>query len=80
MKTLSGLPWTHKAGKILCGPTNSIVIAEMKPSTKADVNAAFIVRAVNTHEELLDIVRDLAKFAPYWLEQRAARVIAEEKL
>jgi len=52
----------------------------MKPSTKADVNAAFIVRAVNTHEELLDIVRDLAKFAPYWLEQRAARVIAEEKL
>lgn len=38
-----------------------------------------IVRAVNSHEALLELARDLAKYAPYSLEQRAQTIIAKAK-
>jgi hypothetical protein len=65
-------PWHYRAGEILAG-TQEVEIAEIKLPTKdvigpgndhremwerqADDNAAFIVRAVNCHEEMLSALR-----------------------
>lgn len=56
-------PWgavKYESGWALIGPTSDDKIARVE-KTNGHANAAFIVRAVNAHEELLAALRSLTK-------------------
>jgi hypothetical protein len=56
---------------------NNIIETDSGFYNPSEADAEFIVRAVNSHEELLNLLKEIAKFAPFSFEQRTSKAIAK---
>lgn len=80
-------PWSvqlRNAGPAIVSANNELIVSGIGPDLRSNrANAALIVKAVNSHEELLALARRVAEHygdtdAPLGLQARAALDKAEE--